>query len=319
MENFEVLLDTNVIRRLMENNTSMTKVIEDMRADGYSFAISDMSLFELLTSKDVSENLNKFLSILYDYKIIPVYKSILPNFDKQYFDWFKEPKSIEEMKNNIFPSFVFTLSTFLSDFTNAIILFLANKLTSDYSSEFYLHILNIIDTKSTKTHFERVLNDCYILNKEKLRKRIPEELKNLILREFTYFNLLQRKSHFYKEEFIKEFEIQQKRYLDKSFKEICSSFLSETDIKVRSDETMNKLDEKFITNYFKNILCTNGKFNINDITDYINFKYGMVYCYSYYTTDDKSLKKYADYFQEQEVVEFLNKVENILNKYKFTS
>lgn len=319
MENFEVLLDTNVIRRLMENNTSMTKVIEDMRADGYGFAISDMSLFELLTSKDISENLNKFLSILYDYKIVPVYKSILPNFDKQYFDWFKEPKSIEEMKNNIFPSFVFTLSTFLSDFTNAIILFFANKLTSDYSSEFYLHILNIIDTKSTKTHFERVLNDCYILNKEKLRKRIPEELKNLILREFTYFNLLQRKPHFDKEEFNKEFETQQNKYLDKSFKEICSSFLSETDIKVRSDETMNKLDEKFITNYFKNILCKNCKFNINDITDYINFKYGMVYCYSYYTTDDKSLKKYADYFQEQEVVEFLNKVDNILNKYKFIS
>lgn len=317
MKNLEILIDTNVIRRLMENNANMIKILDEMKNDGYNFSISDMSLFELLTSKDISKNLNKFLSILYNYKIIPVYKSTLPNFDKQFLNWFKKPKSIEEMKNNIFPSFAFTLSTFLADFTNAIMLFLANKLTSDYSSEFYLHILNIIDSESTKTHFERILNDCYMLNKEKLRKRLPEELKNLILREFTYFNLLQRKSYFNKEEFIKEFEIQHNKYLDKSFKEICSSFLSETDIKVRSDKTMDTLDEIFITNYFKNILCKNGKFNINDITDYINFKYGMVHCYSYYTTDDKSLKRYKNYFKEKDIVAYLNKVQNILNKYKF--
>lgn len=318
MKELNILLDTNIIRRLIEGNTSMFKVMEDMKSDGYSFAISDMSLFELLTSNDVCNNPNKLLSILYDFHIAPIYKTTLTDFENQYLDWFKSPKTTTEMKNNLLPSFSFTLSIFLSDLTNAIMLFLANKLTADYTSEFYLYIMNLIDNGNAQQHFERVIKDCYINNKEKLRKRIPEELKDLILGEFTYFNLLSKSSYFNEDEFHKEFTIQKNKYLDKSFKEICSKILTSNDIKIKNNKKMDNIDKKFIENYFKNILCYNNSFNINDITDYINFKYGMKYCYSYYTTDYNSLKKYATYFKEKNVLKYLNKIKKTLTKYKFT-
>lgn len=319
MKELNILLDTNIIRRLIEGNTSMFKVMEDMKSDGYSFAISDMSLFELLTSNDVCNNPNKLLSILYDFNIAPIYKTTLTDFENQYLDWFKSPKTTTEMKNNLLPSFSFTLSIFLSDLTNAIMLFLANKLTADYTSEFYLYIMNLIDNGNAQQHFERVIKDCYINNKEKLRKRIPKELKDLILGEFTYFNLLSKRSYFYADEFHEEFTIQKNKYLNKSFKEICSEILTSDDIKIKNNEKMDSIDKKFIENYFKNILCDNKSFNINDITDYINFKYGMKYCYSYYTTDYNSLKKYATYFKEKNVLKYLSKIEKTLTKYKFTS
>lgn len=319
MKELNILLDTNIIRRLIEDNTSMFKVMEDMKSDGYSFAISDMSLFELLTSNDVCNNPNKLLSILYDFHIAPIYKTTLTDFENQYLNWFKSPKTITEMKNSLLPSFSFTLSIFLSNLTNAIMLFLANKLTTDYSSEFYLYIMHLIDNGNAQQHFERVIMDSYINNKEKLRKRIPEELKDLILREFTYFNLLSKSSYFNEDEFHKEFTIQKNKYLDKSFKEICSKILTSNDIKIKNNKKMDNIDKKFIENYFKNILCYNNSFNINDITDYINFKYGMKYCYSYYTTDYNSLKKYAIYFKEKNVLKYLNKIEKTLTKYKFTS
>lgn len=320
MKQLDILLDTNVIRRLMEDNSSMIKVLEDMRNDDYDFVISDMSLFELLTSKEVNKDLNKFLSILYDYKIVPIFKKTLTDFNKQYINWFKEPKTNTEMKNNIYPSFLFTLSTFLSDFTIGVILSLANKLTSDYSSEFYLYILSIVNKTEIKTHFKKVIEDCYIHKKEKLRKRIPIELKDLIIRELTYFNLLekQKKSIFTEQEFLNEFKNQNNKYINKSFKEICSSFLSEKDIMVTGNK-IDDLDKRFIINYFKNVLCKNGKFSVNDITDYLNFKYGLKYCYSYYTTDKKSLKKYASYFHNPKIIKYIDKIKETLNKYPFTN
>lgn len=317
MGNLEVLIDTNVIRRLLEDNALMIEVMKKIKNDGYNFAISDMSLFELLTSEAISSNTNKFLSILYDYKVVPVYKITLSDFNEKYLHWFKKATSIEEMKNDLFPSFSFTLSNFLSDFMKAIILFLANKLSTDYSSEFYLTILNILDNGKIKEHFDSVLYSCYINNKEKLRKRLPLEFKDTILRELTYFNLLEKTSTFDEIEFKNEFNIQQNKFKSSSFKDICSSILSEDDILISNTDKIEDMDKNFITNYIKQILCYNRKFNINDITDFINFKYAMKYCYTYYTTDDKSLKKYLEYFKEEDIIKFIDKTQNFISKYHF--
>ncbi len=319
MNNNEILLDTNVIRRLLEDNASMIKIMHSMQNDGYNFSISDMSLFELLDANDVQLQLNKFLGILYDYKIVPIYKDVIKDFDKDFFNWFKQPISVLEMKNQLFPSFSFTLSTFLSDFTNAIIVFIANKYCQDYLSEFYQYIRQIVNQNDSIEHFNRVLENCYIFNKEKIRKRLPNEFKDLIIRLTTYYNLLRDKSTFNEEEFEREYETQQLKYSSFSFKEICSSLLSEDDIVIKFDNNMNDIDINFIICYFKQILTQNATFSINDITDYINFKYAMKYCSSYYTTDTTSLKKYTAYFKNSNAIEFLEKIESTLNRYAFVA
>ena len=159
MDDNEILLDTNVIRRLLEDNVFMIRIMHNMQNDGYKFTISDMSLFELLDANEVKLQINKFLGILFDYKIVPIYKDVIKDFDKDFFNWFKQPISVLEMKKQLFPSFSFTLATFLSDFTNAIIVFIANKYCCDYSSEFYQYIRNIVNENNSIEHFNRVLEN----------------------------------------------------------------------------------------------------------------------------------------------------------------
>ena len=233
MSTNEILLDTNVVRRILENNANMYNVLDSMKKDGYKFAVTDMSLFELLTSKNIETNIIKLLTFLCDYEIAPIYKQqVIPKFKDQYIQWFKKESEIIELKRQLFPSFSYTLSSFFATFTNAIMIFIANKLTNDYDSEFYRYLLSVISFEQTREHYVNILNDSYILNKEKFRRRILLELKDLVLREITYYNLLQNKVVFSEHEFRNEFAIQEDIYKNQSFKDICSSMLGENDIKI---------------------------------------------------------------------------------------
>lgn len=70
MKTNEILLDTNVVRRILEDNANMYSVLDLMKKDGYKFAVTDMSLFELLTSNHIETNIIKLLTFLCDYKEI---------------------------------------------------------------------------------------------------------------------------------------------------------------------------------------------------------------------------------------------------------
>lgn len=318
MEAKEILLDTNVFRRVLENDNNMFSVLNAMKNDGYDFAVTDMSLFELLCSDEIQSNKIRFLTFLYDYKVMPICKKIIPDFPNQYMQWFTREFEIEELKKQIFPSFAFTLSSILAMLTNAIIIFIANKLANDYSSEFYKYILSVTNFENVKEHYNNVLKSSYLLNREKLRKRIPLELKDLILRELTYYNLLKSKEVFNESEFKNEFLKQQRVYKDKSFKDICSSILTESDIEILNTDKIEKLDAIFLMQYLKDILCHSKKFDINDLTDYINFKYAIKFYYAYYTIDNKSLKKYVRYFNDEHIQKYLDNINSLLKKYKYT-
>ena len=313
--NNKILLDTNIIRRLMENNQLMIENLASMKSKNYEFLISDMSLFELLTQEKVTDDIFNFLRIMCEYEIAPLYKvSVIPNFNEQYIEWFKCSKSVSTMRENLFPSFSFTLSIFLSDFVKAIMIFLANKLTTDYkTSEFYNYIVKCLNENDIREHFEIVIKDSYLHKKELLRKRLPEEFKDLILRELTYYHLLQHKNTFQEWEFEAEFENKKRQYFNESFKEICSKFIDESDINIKFDSQMDTLDSEFIVFFLKSTLSKGGKFDINDITDYLNFKYGFKYCYAYYTLDTTHLKKFSEIFSDPKVQNFLKNIETISN------
>ena len=203
----EVLLDTNIIRRLMEDNPSMIKNITAIKNDGYNFSISDMTLFELLDNIKTTEAYFKLLNVLYDNNVRPIYKDKIPEFGKLYKEWFKRPTPLIELKKQLFPSFSSSLATVLTDLAKAIMLFLANKLATDYSSEFYITVVALVD-ELKKEHFERVIEHCYLVSGEKLRKRLLLEYRDLVIRELTYFTLLLKSDTYEKKEFISEYSAQ---------------------------------------------------------------------------------------------------------------
>lgn len=311
----EVLVDTNIVRRIMENDSYVLHSINAIQNDGYRFRISDMSLFELLNSIHSQQSYYALLNALYDYEIAPIFKNVIPYFDKQYLDWFKKPQPITELKKQLFGSFCFSVSTILADIAKSIILFLANKLTSDYSSEFYLYIVSILN-EDIVTHFNNVIAKSYFGNGELLRKRLPLEYRDLVLRVLTYHSLLLDKNTFTKQEFQKEYHKQDIKYANLSFKEICTQLLKEEDILFSNNPQNDEADEMFLTEYIKNILCHNGEFNINDITDYINFKYAFKFCEFYFTNDRKSMNKYEKYLTQQNIQNFINRSKNFTEKYR---
>lgn len=309
----EVLLDTNIILRLMEDNPSMIKNITAIKNDGYNFSISDMTLFELLDNIKTTEAYFKLLNVLYDYNVRPIYKDKIPEFGKLYKEWFKRPTPLNELKEQLFPSFSSSLATVLTDLAKAIMLFLANKLTTDYSSEFYNSVVFMVNEMDTK-HFERVIKHYYFSG-ESLRKRLLLEYKDLVIRELTYFNLLQKSDTYEKAEFTAEYNAQDLQHKGQTFQQICAEILTEKDLLFNVSELDDKMDQEFITTFLSNLLCKNRKFEINDVTDYINFKYSYKFCAVYFTTDGSSLKKYEDYFEDKNIRSYLERSIQFIKKY----
>lgn len=314
----EMILDTNVFRRLIENNKSMIAIMNSLTADGFVFRITDLSLFELLSNDFDKESANSIVKILIENKVAPTYKEMLKNFDFHYADWLKGNISNDEMLTILFPSFSFTMSNFLANLTKGIITFIANSLTNDYSSIFYNIIVNIVEdkVKDIIKHYEKVLKDCYILKKEKLRKRMPLELKDLILRLLTYYNLLIDR-HINEDEFNKEFCKLKNKYRDDSFKDICSQIVDANKVVVSHDQEIDQLDLEFMLGYFKTVLCKNANFNINDIVDYLNLKYANQFKMKYYSIDYKSFNKYRRYLTNTNILNFIDECEQLSKTYYF--
>ena len=310
----EILIDTNIIRRLMEGNVKMTDSMSTIKNKGFHFRVSDMTLFELVDSIKTTKDYYQLLNVLYDYEILPIFKVVISEFGDQYCEWFKKPISIIELKAQLLPSFSMTLAIILTDLANAIMLFLANKLTKDYSSYFYNSILGIISETNTD-HFKNVILQSYLTNNIKLNKRLPLEFRDLVIRELTYYNLLQKYEEFDKDKFIEEFSRQNEIHKGKSFKDICAEILTEQDMLFNLNDIEEKNDAIFRSNFIKDVLYKRGRFQINDITDYINFKYAMQYCEFYFTTDYRSLRNYERYFSaDKSIQDYIRRSKEFIQK-----
>ena len=71
----------------------------------------------------------------------------------------------------------------------------------------------------------------------------------------------------------------------------------------------------FRSNFIKDVLYKRGRFQINDITDYINFKYAMQYCEFYFTTDYRSLRNYERYFSaDKSIQDYIRRSKEFIQK-----
>ena len=315
--NKEILLDTNIFRRYEENRILLINDLNKMKEDGFSFKMTDLSLFESLDHLNNKEQYFKFLNFLFDYEISPIHKEMLKDFNTKYYNWFKEEKNIIDIKKEVFPSFCYSLSSFWANFTNAIILFLANKLETDYSSSFYSYILDICNFDKTKAFYESLIEECYLVTNGKFRNKLKEILREIVIKIIIIFELSHQNMKIDNELIQIEYDKKDLLYKNKTFKDILSSILNENDIIFGdSDLGMDQLDIDFIKKYITNILCHNKKFDLNDIVDYLNFKYAKNFCYAYFTADEKSITKITSNTSNLSFLQYINKSEQFIKKYK---
>lgn len=104
-------------------------------------------------------------------------------------------------------------------------------------------------------------------------------------------------------------------YNDCSFLDICKRFIKEDNMIFEKNVEMDNFDYIFITTYIKKVLIS-GKFNINDITDFINFKYAMTNCYSYCSLDKKRFNIFEKVFDNDlDCISFIKRSQSLLDKF----
>ena len=96
----KILIDTNIIRRLLEKNASVCNYMKKLLEDGNTFYISDMSLFELFSNTSLDKT--SILELLFDYKVAPIYKHIILEFRDEYLKWFSSDISKNLINKQVF-------------------------------------------------------------------------------------------------------------------------------------------------------------------------------------------------------------------------
>ena len=120
MNKDRISLDTNIIRRLFEDNTTIEKLLNDINVS-HEFIISDMTLYEITDYICRLENEKrlkyeiKFRNILHKYQILLQYKRDYPRSKECYNRFLLNKFSVLQLRNNILPSYAFSLSRFITN------------------------------------------------------------------------------------------------------------------------------------------------------------------------------------------------------------
>lgn len=314
-----ILLDTNILRRLIEEKPKVQIIMNYFKFNKYLFYVSDYSLFELMDNLDRSKNkedtYNKVISIINKYDIELLYRESSKDLFDNY-NYFLESKyTIKEVKRILYKSFKFSLMNFLKDIYSICILSIANSLEECYTSSFYNYIRHIFKSgmfnEKVSEHLNRVLDKGYIANNLKIEKFVKEDMKDLIIRVLCYYDLLKNKESFTSEEFNEKKTYYISKYKDISFNNILKNFYKPNKVKLINMDNVDAMQFEFSENYFKNI--SNGKrLSINDLVDYLNLEKAFKNQMLYYTEDNNFFTRYETYFKDnQEVLDYISEIKKI--------
>ena len=318
-----LVLDTNIIRRLLEKNNEVEAKLNLLKQE-YEFVLSDLSFFEITNfivtlpfdERVITWNNLRIIIIKYEFRIL---SKINFNSNEIFIKFLKNKMSIEQVKNNLLKSFAWNLSKFITNLYVITVINLANSLEANYNSAFYNHIQKITNPKNKNniyTLYEKRLNniilECYRANQIKFNNHVKLEFKEIVIDILTSYELSKTKTSWSRNEFEEKNSVLRVRYLKSSFKEILKLFVNEEKIYIKKVPEMDELDFCFISKYIARLNTQNPTFNINDITDYHNFINAFKHNAPYLTLDGKSLKLYKEIFADHiTILGFIDKCKEI--------
>lgn len=325
----QILLDTNVVRRLLENDTKTIHILDYYFFHKYLFIISDYSLFEIydyLDNLSVNKEQLKFkLIILFNrYKIKILYRQSSEFLQKNFKKFITNQISIYETKNILLKSFSYALSSFLTNIFSITLLYLANSLEqkfntkqdSMYNSTFYQYIRTIYTNEyiynHIKSNMEKIIERSYISNEFKIQLYIDKYFKKIIIEVLCYHHLYSNSATISEKIFKSAYQTISNNYQNLNYKDILKKFILPNSLTISNKYNMTQIDYDYIVKYINKLIFENGAFKVNDITDYLNFSNSFDKNILYYTQDTKSLSKYSNYFSENiAIIKHLEKLKKI--------
>jgi len=301
MEEIYSILDTSTIVELIEGNP---RVVEKIRNNSRSenFIVSAMSLVELFSHVGKMYSEKELIRVLSEYVI-----DLRPKDDYlvsyvMYPYWLANPNTIQ-MKNICMKEFADTLAVYSLNILRAVIahLFYAMNYTN---KEIWNYKQEELDNELLSIRI--MVYDSYINDGGKFTDMFEDFVKEKMI-EFLSLD------PYYQNQKLDEIK---KHRLNVFFKKLIKDkkkyFEYRNKIPSFPDEKVIKFEETFITNEADDLLFGGKGLQMNDLVDEQNFVFALQMGAKYYTCDKKSIKKYGEYFKDQqEVLDFINeKVED---------
>lgn len=304
----ELVVDSNIIRRLMEND--MNAEINDI-LNCKKLHITFLSMLELIVSCDSQEYYDKLRLLIVDYNF-----TLLT--DKKTNSNQSIPTNFCGIKTKLIDDSIPYLSERLAMITYFSIFFILKILNVKKSSAATKSIQTILEKKCTDNidmlseQFEKIMKVCYEAN-EKAKIITKSIMPTVVLNTFTLHS-----------NYLNEKLVEESRIYDLLFEEIKEDFQFSDSIKsemdnVRAIITNEEIDLKTmisstihfskeqdikltkIMNYeIYNFISSKNSFDYNDTVDLLNFVIANKNDgYSYFTNDNKSIKKVKKIFEDE--------------------
>lgn len=312
-----LIIDSNIIRRLFENNYKVSIILDYLYKKGYLFSISDHSLFELFDYLDSSVDkiieYDKLIFYFNKYDIELMHRKTSKELYDNYHIFLQKKYSIKQIKSILYKSFEFSMINFLKDIYRICILCIANSITDKYDSPFYMYIVNLFKTDKfeldVEKHLKEVLKNSYLYNKFKCEKYIKKDFRDLIIRVLCYHELYE--TSFNKIKFNETYNNYSSKYNDLGFSKILEKYYKKDKIIIKNLDNIDELQFIFSKKYLEDLM-KGRKFSINDLVDYLNFEKAFKNNSLYYTLDDKSLRIYQLYFENnQEILNYIDLIKRM--------
>lgn len=304
------LIDTNLIRRLLEDKRKVFYLSEYVKKHQLKLLISDLSLWEIIdqySTVSIKEHYLDFVFIINTLNLQPIYNGKVYN-DGFNFVQFTKDTELSILKNYLFPSIKKLLSPFLVNTLNITLTNLATSLETDYSSEFYQEFIQVhalLNLNNDGNFFENILNLSYIENSFKLKELIHYFFNKTIIDCILAYK---HSKKLVTEEFLIELN---EKYHKSKFNHIANEYITKP-LKFNFVKDYNDLDKEFLINYMNDIIVNKNKFSINDLVDYINFKYAYDNTEGYLSLDNNFFKKLKRIFiGNSKVLDFIKNSEII--------
>ncbi len=326
MSKNEILLDTCIIRdcirEIDQKEQPVTTLLNKMKHDNEMFCLSDLTWFELIDAIERKEiTKEEMLKICTHFDVNTIYKKDCPEIHYQHFEMY----DIATLKKCTFASFAYTMVNFISDIADATSVGLINtnlKIKDETINKRIQRVLNINDA-CFKSDMAKILENTYIQNKYVFRKNIDLILKHYIVAIFVaakYINdgLIKQGINFseYVNQVSAEIDVSTKNM---TYLQYCRQNIKSENIKFYPSDNVD-MDYVFAVEYTKYLLNRNTKYiEINDAVDFINFKYGMVYCKKYITSDKDEIKLYEELFSDNIIRNYIDDIMVIDKKIKYSS
>ncbi len=324
---YNVLVDTNIIRRLLEfefnelnDQTTVFKIKNITKIlITNNIYLSDQCLFELIAfiSKDKKGSNKKnstLLKIFRKYKVdIVCHDSTRELFDK--WDQFLDDKmSMDDAKIISFNSFIYSLSEFIFQVSQFLSLSILKKLAEgNYTSDFYVESSTYIISDEYKKSFVDIYKilifESYFQDGERTKNIIEELLKQTLVWCVSFYKLYESNDKKNQENFSMYFKSVMDSCKNDDYFELLN-FKGQIDwaADIIEGPTIDSLSYRYLQNVCYNLITHKKKIKLNDIVDFLNFKIAYEGDFIYLTFDDDSLKLYEKiYSDKDEIKKYITK------------